>query len=1152
MVENATVNNNASVVVVGRTAPVPPGQQPMAKSIPVVLASDQTPVPVVEQNKVLSEVSLSLLGIPRSETALGIFADVNTYDVNPSEWSAEPNTVTTLDLTPDSAGYQAWGLNHLPTESGALIQAPQDRVATLTSKRFFRYQPGRVSSATFGVKNKVLKPSTLSSQGYPVNGTIKKFGIYDKYDGYYWEVRHDGVGDNFAVVRRTQSLNTRNPIPYGTGTTQQKTDYGVLGTALGEPGDLVVLRDGLIHVHAAVYDPSLLKTAPRINFDSLSDVDPDPDTITVSDPDNLLFTGQAVLYVDNGNTASMGLVNNRAYFVEVIPGSPKKIKLYATWALSGAVALTATENNSTHSLQLLTDQIQFDADLIVGGNEDTVTLTASQFGKVSPWRVTESTTDADNTFVVYPFLSTADPSNIGLTQGTRYRLKVHDVSQQKVRVYNTANQVQQLTDPEGALTRSLWRAQMELSGLTSAANKISVTGNSRFNIRVNQPVVAISGTGLTAGQIYFVKNLQPYENATTTTFELMQQVGGSTVTISGNVALLFLIPEPHAFHVPLRIDATPYGTTEASTGMFPYLYKADNNTGAPIAGLIDTQLADTDTGASSLKIQMDAVNHKLLYNWVRDNVDPAYYSVYEYRVPRSRFSHEKLNGESLPVLYSDSVLTNRPGAPVRTGLDIVTAQSVWELDYTKVTMFKVDFSWYGAVGALFLAYVPVGNGEARWVRVHHLRASNQLKVASLGNAFLPITYQVYGGGSQRRWGYQNADRVSNGYTGLINNQAVNSTSEFLVKYGASYYIDGGDRGTTRLFSYSRPDFKDVYGQQSSLSFTYDGSAATNPLIYTATNISAYGSFFQNARVITDQGDQNVFVTYYSQDESNHRLHLNKPLTGTPPTNIRVIADRAAPVLGLKCKDFILSGEGVPVRNRTQIYPTKLNLGVGSVTGGVAVINLKKSPLFQTSTTLPAGSFSVTAANVIGTGANPIELTNVDPAAYLNTFGKVYGWFRCQPVVNNALVSTVIPISVLGLLERRTDGYYFTSVNILDGNLGIMPNMPFLLERNYDAKAAANLSNTWSTTSLTRLSAVLVDSEQRCPIPGTGQTVATMYVPVGGSEFDLTTYFDYNKDYLSFPLTNQVESLYVLASSAQPLGAPTVTASLTASLTWEEQ
>ena len=48
--------------------------------------------------------------------------------------------------------------------------------------------------------------------------------------------------------------------------------------------------------------------------------------------------------------------------------------------------------------------------------------------------------------------------------------------------------------------------------------------------------------------------------------------------------------------------------------------------------------------------------------------------------------------------------------------------SIWNLEFDKVTMYKVEFSWYGAVGALFLAYVPVSNGEARWVRVHHFKS----------------------------------------------------------------------------------------------------------------------------------------------------------------------------------------------------------------------------------------------------------------------------------------------------------------------------------------------------------------------------------------------------------------------------------------------
>ena len=69
-----------------------------SKSIPVVIATDQTAIPVEEQNKVQSEVALSLLGIPRAEVALGIFADVNTYDVNPSEWSSSPQYYVTGDI----------------------------------------------------------------------------------------------------------------------------------------------------------------------------------------------------------------------------------------------------------------------------------------------------------------------------------------------------------------------------------------------------------------------------------------------------------------------------------------------------------------------------------------------------------------------------------------------------------------------------------------------------------------------------------------------------------------------------------------------------------------------------------------------------------------------------------------------------------------------------------------------------------------------------------------------------------------------------------------------------------------------------------------------------------------------------------------------
>ena len=46
---------------------------------------------------------------------------------------------------------------------------------------------------------------------------------------------------------------------------------------------------------------------------------------------------------------------------------------------------------------------------------------------------------------------------------------------------------------------------------------------------------------------------------------------------------------------------------------------------------------------------------------------------------------------------------------------------------------------------LYSLRVPVSNGEARWV--HHLRASNQLKVSSLV-MLLHLLHMVYGGGSE--------------------------------------------------------------------------------------------------------------------------------------------------------------------------------------------------------------------------------------------------------------------------------------------------------------------------------------------------------------------------------------------------------------------
>ena len=434
----ADLQEGVSVVTIGRTAPIPPGQQTMAASLPVVIASDQTAVPVTVANQQISEVSLSLLGIPRAEVALGIFADVTTYDINPNEWQSEGGGSTT----------------HIPTESAAKVAlgaATTNNYQILSSRRFFRYQPGRVSAATFGVRTTTTNDVT----------DIKKFGAFDKRDGYYVEIQGGSQTSpaekefNFYCVRRTSALESNE-----SGIRTPNVVDGDIGTA---GTDLVIVRAGLTYIHAGLFDRSVR--------------------------------------------------------------------------------------------------------------------------------------------------------------------------------------------------------------------------------------------------------------------------GAGGVNIGG--------------------IASSDGTTSVASSFI--------------------------------------------------SVEASYRYTYEYRVPRKYFSHDRLDGETKAQYYSDKTpgrsaftlsIGGTASSPTVTYIngsnvidangDVVSDASVWDIDFSKVTMFKTEYSWYGAVGGHFLAYVPdaTSTGEARWVRIHHLRASNQLTSPSLANPTLPISYLA---------------------------QKATSANECAVyKYGASYYIDGGDKGTVVARSQSNP------------------------------------------------------------------------------------------------------------------------------------------------------------------------------------------------------------------------------------------------------------------------------------------------------------------------------------------------------------
>ena len=1582
MPENTNVNNNSSVVVVGRTAPVPTGQQSSDKSIPVVIASDQSAIPVEEQNKQQSEVALSLLGIPRSEVALGIFADVNTYDVNPTEWTATPVQLKTV-LPSDQIDYtgipgqQDWGLSHVPSEAGAHIEAPANEYAILTSKRFFRYQPGRVSAGTFGVKLGRAPYSVLSASDLTnVSGnnqedfqlseaakqvahpSVKKYGIFDKFDGYYYESINEGRGDNFSCVRRTQSLTQqKGPTFFTTGSFEYKLnqfdDYGNMqlkqmfpirsenttGMNVNPAGNTVILRDGLVNIHAGLFDASLLKEKREIKISGSAagewlELDPievdvssfsynnstgrcscttvgdhglkEGDSITMRDllmtcntgtksyPNKFaqttffveskssntlnVFVGKSTFnsvfnqsYVSNtgniskidqqnagttfnitsfeyasqapGNLgvaritvdadhgleegdsvkiANVGLTGSVTFpqtdrpdiyqvrrklserIFEIFPGKPAVSELSDTVldvtngtynTTSGAMVLTigttaAAALSTSDWVKIKPESLGFSCDNGSGpvdkyypratgaatvGDTDPVTgvdyngadyvydreiqiqavdtgagtitlnVSGADYGQgaitqpnahswvvgltaVGAIRVVNHYSSGGTAVPVAPTYATA----IGIT-GFNYntttgivaidvgdastiadgdRIKIADVKTNcsygdktypakddedvfpisnvtnnsftfelerstiahthqantgrvvhqglrkgsSVYIYKSGNTiggtgndaivdggiyfVDDVLGKRVKLTRNptnglggdtsiytdidpiTFTAQNYLDGTNAldvsdgaynattgvleltvgaghgltTADKIKLkenslrftcdfdldgdgTGDGQTTVKTYPRAV---GAGTANGADYAYNKEMPILATTSTTITINVNGGQGAITDTtthqwnGNAAytatdaviivkkLPYLVT-PAPFTLPNTTNGAyrgePNGTdpdqiTQLNPyGAFPYKYSYGDAVGDKVGYITTDVAANTTGGATIIKEDIDYVNSKLTYEWIYNHVKPEFWTVYEYRVPRSRFSGEKIDGQtSSGVLYSDVVYSNGsnhfPGEKV---VDVATDSATtrtsnWNLNPENVTMYKIEFSWYGAVGALFLAYVPLDSGEARWVRVHHLRASNQLKVASLGNPTLPITYYVYGGGTQYAYGYRNDYRDQNYIAGS------SSRSEYLVKYGASYYIDGGDRGTVRLFNYATPDPSDLYGNTitaSILASNNEGAGTTQdpephliiPAALDGLTVSNDLTFLMNATVITPNREPGVKVTWV--DTGNLKVYLNKTIDSSGAGTFKFILDRPKILLGLKCREEINS-----VRNRVQVYPTRLSIGNS---GSYATVKLLKSPVFQTQDT-PTGSFTTTltvgAALNIGSIGKPTEIVGINNATYLDAGQSSYGYFRGFYDGDSSNI-----ITIFGLLQRSASGnYLFNAYEKTNINLLIYGD--FLRAGEFYEPNPTSIDGSSvvpSDTPLTALSAISISTEQRTPIPGTGQQITTLFTPANsGEQFPLQQFFDYNKDYLSFPLTDDVETLFVVASQSSTYNAAAAATTITAAVTWEEQ
>ena len=131
-----------------------------------------------------------------------------------------------------------------------------------------------------------------------------------------------------------------------------------------------------------------------------------------------------------------------------------------------------------------------------------------------------------------------------------------------------------------------------------------------------------------------------------------------------------------------------------------------------------------------------------------------------------------------------------------------------------------------------------------------------------------------------------------------------------------------------------------------------------------------------------------------------------------------------------------------VRNRTQVYPTRLSTG----STAVVKVDLLKSPIFQTTSTA-SGTLSLSSDIPIGKRGKP-ALLSVSNNLHLSEGTGIYGYFRGKFDGDPSSK----PISVLGYLENRgaatgTPGYYFYALDATGYNY-INDRKSFLYEENF--------------------------------------------------------------------------------------------------------
>ena len=191
----------------------PFGQDVGASGIPIVLPRFGGELPISFYKEKPTEIRSDLLGNARAEQTLSLFNYTDDYalrediyvseiqglnetgedDIQSAKWSQLQDVL--VEYSPLPTGY----IQHDPERKAVRIELAKagggfQRVRISTKKRF-RYQTGRV------IRSSVCLQMSLAD----LPACEKLWGIGDTLDGFFFQIKADGSGDNFRIVHRRSS-----------------------------------------------------------------------------------------------------------------------------------------------------------------------------------------------------------------------------------------------------------------------------------------------------------------------------------------------------------------------------------------------------------------------------------------------------------------------------------------------------------------------------------------------------------------------------------------------------------------------------------------------------------------------------------------------------------------------------------------------------------------------------------------------------------------------------------------------------------------------------------------------------------------------------------------------------------------------------------